>query len=77
MQHLLTRYGAKEVRQWMFCVWDQPDTPDTPEDPGQKPDDPNQDQPELEKVGKARLVWIDAAANFGDYANSKENIAVK
>lgn len=29
VQHLLTRYGAKEVRQWMFCVWDQPDTPES------------------------------------------------
>lgn len=27
VQHLLTRYGQKEVRQWMFSVWNQPDTP--------------------------------------------------
>ena len=55
---------------------DQPDTPDNPENPGTNPDDPNQgQQPEPEKVGKARLVWIDAAANFEDYANSKANIA--
>jgi len=27
VQHLLTRYGAAEVRQWMFGVWHQPDTP--------------------------------------------------
>ena len=27
------------------------------------------------KQGKARLVWIDAAANFDDYANSKSAIA--
>ena len=27
VQHLLARYGAAEVRQWMFGVWHQPDTP--------------------------------------------------
>ena len=43
------------------------DTPEEPEDP-QEPEEP-------EKVGKARLVWIDAAANFKDYANDKEQIA--
>lgn len=31
--------------------------------------------PEEVKEGKARLVWIDAAANFEDYANDKENIS--
>ena len=36
----------------------------------------NQEQPTPEKKdAKARLVWIDAAANFKDYANSKKNIA--
>ena len=25
--HLLRRYGAEELRQWHFCVWNQPDTP--------------------------------------------------
>ena len=40
-----------------------------PEEPG--PEDP---EPEV-KEAKARLVWIDAAANFKDYANSKENIS--
>lgn len=36
----------------------------------------NQEQPTPEKKdAKARLVWIDAAANFKDYANSQNNIA--
>ena len=25
--HLLQRYGTEELRQWHFCVWNQPDTP--------------------------------------------------
>ena len=41
-----------------------------------KEDPENQEQPSPEKKdAKARLVWIDAAANFKDYANSKKNIA--
>ena len=46
--------------------WDKnvpvPEQPETPE------------QPEV-KESKARLVWIDAAANFKDYANSQDKIA--
>ena len=44
---------------------EKPDTTDAPVPPV---------LPE-KKEGKARLVWIDAAANFKDYADSKENIA--
>ena len=45
------------------------------EDNGDENDE-NQQQPTPEKKeAKARLVWIDAAANFKDYANSKKNIA--
>ena len=41
-----------------------------------KEDPENQEQPSPEKKdAKARLVWIDASANFKDYANSKKNIA--
>lgn len=42
----------------------------------QKPEEekPEEEKPEV-KEAKARLVWIDAAANFKDYANSKENIS--
>lgn len=35
----------------------------------EEPDDPDVTE------AKPRYVWIDAAANFPDYANSKENIA--
>ena len=44
--------------------------------PDEKPEEekPEEEKPE-QKTGKARLVWIDAAANFKDYANSKKNIA--
>ena len=35
----------------------------------EEPDDPDGTE------AKPRYVWIDAAANFPDYANSKENIA--
>lgn len=29
IRHLQARYGREAVRQWHFCVWDQPDTPST------------------------------------------------
>ena len=46
-------------------------------DPEQNPEEkPEEEEPKPEqKDAKARLVWIDAAANFKDYANSKKNIA--
>ena len=49
--------------------WDKYDpAPDPTPDP--KPD-PKPDTP----AGKSRVVWIDAAANFKDYANDAEKIA--
>ena len=49
--------------------WDQnapaPEQPENPEQP---------ETPEV-KEAKARLVWIDAAANFKDYADSQDQIA--
>lgn len=51
-------------------VPEEPSVPDTPDDPGQEPE-PEPDK----KDAKARLVWIDAAANFGDYANDADKIA--
>ncbi len=45
------------------CGDDDPQTPDWEWDD----DTPNADKP--------RFIWIDAAANFPDFANSKENIA--
>lgn len=41
---------------------EKPDTTDTPV------------PPVAGKEGKSRLVWIDAAANFKDYADSEDNI---
>lgn len=39
-------------------------------------DNPSQEPTDPDATGaKPRYVWIDAAANFPDYANSKENIA--
>ena len=68
----------------VFCSCEKPDdgyiwndnwseNTETPDQPGQ-PEQPETPEPE-KKQGKARLVWIDAAANFKDYANSKKNIA--
>lgn len=51
-------------------VPEEPSVPDTPDDPGQEPE-PEPDK----KDAKARLVWIDAAANFSDYANDADKIA--
>lgn len=38
-----------------------------------EPDEPDPEEPEG-ITGKPRYVWIDAAANFEDYANSEDNI---
>jgi len=63
--------------------WDKYDPepapePENPEEnPGEeeeKPGDEPEHQPDMSKA-KARLVWIDAAANFEDYANNAETIA--
>lgn len=51
----------------------EPENPENSENP-QDPQPPEPPQPE-EPVGKARLVWIDAAANFNDYANDQTKIA--
>ena len=51
--------------------WNEPTDPE--QNPEEKPED-EEPKPE-QKEAKARLVWIDAAANFKDYANSKKNIA--
>lgn len=60
---------------------EQPESPETPEDSEEPEDSVDQDppvdtpEPPAPNVGKARLVWIDAAANFKDYANDQEKIA--
>ena len=54
--------------------WNENTEPDKGEETPENPD--NQEKPTPDKnEAKARLVWIDAAANFKDYANSKKNIA--
>lgn len=53
---------------------DQPETPQDPETP-EEPETPTEPEyPPVTYVGKARMVWIDAAANFKDYANSQSKI---
>lgn len=68
LRTLLVAFCASTI--FMACE-DDYDTPDWKwgnRDPEEEP------KPE-EKVTKPRYIWIDAAANFKDYANSKENIA--
>lgn len=56
--------------------WQEKEDPDDPSDPADPsdPDDPS-DEDETTIKGKPRVVWIDAAANFSDYANSESKIA--
>lgn len=55
--------------------WQWPD-PDPDPDPTPNPDPEPEPEPEPEEPTlKPRYIWIDAAANFHDYANSKEKIA--
>ena len=62
--------SCEDAYQYPEWIWNDgteepavPEGPDDPDDPG-TPDD-----------SKPRYVWIDASANFSDYANSQENIA--
>ena len=58
-------------------LWNSDWNQNTPVPPGEDEPDPEPEpEPEPgEKEAKARLVWIDAAANFNDYANNQEKIA--
>lgn len=75
--------GAKEYPwnpEWDNYQPEQKDTvevpaPDTTQTEDPVPPAPPVEEPEPEPEGKARFVWIDAAANFKDYANDKEKIA--
>lgn len=50
--------------------------PEDPENPGTNPEDPENPGTDPEPANlKPRFLWIDAAANFHDYANDKEKIA--
>ena len=56
--------------------WNEEENQNPEEKPDDDPDNPGTEDPKPEvKEAKARLVWIDAAANFKDYANSPEKIA--
>lgn len=52
---------------------EDPENPGEPENPGNDPVDP--EYPPVSYKGKARMVWIDAAANFRFYAN--DNAAIE
>ena len=57
-------------------IWPDNWSEEEKQEPEDNPQDPDKDEPKPEtKEGKDRLVWIDAAANFEDYANSEKNIA--
>ena len=57
-------------------IWPDNWSEEEKQEPEDNPQDPDKDEPKPEtKEGKDRLVWIDAAANFKDYANSEKNIA--
>ena len=55
-------------------IWNDNWSEEENQKPEEDPKEPDKEEPET-KEGKARLVWIDAAANFKDYANSEKNIA--
>ena len=55
-------------------IWNDNWSEEENQKPEEDPQEPDKEEPET-KEGKARLVWIDAAANFKDYANSEKNIA--
>ena len=60
------------VSSWLLVGWlffSAACSSDTPTPEYQFPEPPK------ENVEKPRYIWIDAAANFPDFANSKENIA--
>lgn len=58
--------------------WELPGNTDEPKPDNPKPDDPdnpdNPDTPEPPKDTKPFFIWVDAAANFPDFANSQDNI---
>jgi uncharacterized lipoprotein YddW (UPF0748 family) len=75
---LLVFMSCEDAKEYPWNdAWNEPEpdieVPEQPQDtiPSVEPSDP---YPPVEYEGKARLVWIDAAANFNDYANNKEKI---
>ncbi len=73
--------ACDEVKEYPWNPeWDkyQPEEPVEPSEPEQpvEPGEPETPEEPVEpENAKGRFVWIDAAANFKDYANSTDNIA--
>jgi hypothetical protein len=63
------------VPEWEWGEGNPEDPSDKPEDPSDKPSDDPSDKPVDPANLKPRYLWIDAAANFPDYANNKAQIA--
>lgn len=80
---LMTSMSCDEVKEYPWNPdWDkytsQPDEPEVPQEPEtpKEPETPVEpENPEPAIKGKGRYVWIDAGANFQDYANDKDMIA--
>lgn len=75
---LICIISCDEVKEYPWNPeWDkyEPETPEEPEAPEEPetPEEPESPKPDMSKA-KARLVWVDAAANFNDYANSEAKI---
>lgn len=72
--------GPEEQPEYTFPTVEKPDTPDTPdtpdnpgtEDPGT--DNPGTEDPTPDPDAKPCFIWIDAAANFPDFANDRDKI---
>ena len=59
-----------------FCISCSDSQPDYWGDLSGEGEKPDTDKPAVNpNASKPRFIWIDAAANFPDFANSKENIA--
>lgn len=57
-------------------IWNDNWSEEENQEPEDNPQEPDKEDPKPEtNEGKDRLVWVDAAANFEDYANSEKNIA--
>lgn len=77
--------GPEEQPEYTFPTVEKPDTPDTPdtpdnpgtEDPGTEDpgtDNPGTEDPTPDPDAKPCFIWIDAAANFPDFANDRDKI---
>ncbi len=74
-----TACDEKKEYKW-DSNWDNTETPDIPQEP-ETPEEPEEpevpeepEEPAEPANAKGRFVWIDAGANFKDYANDKAKI---